>query len=185
MSDQTRTGLPTSAALATRLAELCGEDIPGASLAVTDGTEVVEAVHGVRSTRTGDPVTPATLFQIGSITKVWTATIAMALVDQGTLELDAPVQRYLPWFGVADGDVSAAVTIKHLLCHTSGFEGDDFTDTGNGDEALTTYVRGLSKAAQIHPLGAMFSYCNSGFSVLGLVIEAVTGGSWDAAVQDV
>jgi CubicO group peptidase (beta-lactamase class C family) len=184
MSDETRTPLPSSATLAARLAELCGEDIPGAALAVTDGTEVVEAVHGVTSTRTAQPVGPTTLFQIGSITKVWTATLVLALVDQGKVDLDAPVQTYLPWFAVADGDVSARVTVRHLLCHTAGFEGDDFTDTGRGDDALTTYGRGLAKAAQIHPLGAMFSYCNSGFSVLGLVIEAVTGGSWDDAVQE-
>jgi CubicO group peptidase (beta-lactamase class C family) len=181
----TTTGLPDPAALTARLAELCGDTIPGASLAITDGTDVLEVVHGVTNLRTGQPVTPETLFQIGSITKVWTASVVMALVDEGKLDLDAPVQSYLPWFAVADSEVSAAVTIRHLLSHTSGFEGDDFTDTGNGDEALTTYVQGLSKAAQIHPLGAMFSYCNSGFSVLGLVIQAVTGSSWDVAVQDV
>jgi len=170
--------------LAARLAELCGEKVPGAVLAVTDGTDVVEVVHGVTSLRTGQPVTAQTLFQIGSITKVYVATLVMALVDQGKLELDAPVQTYLPGFAVADGEVGATVTIRHLLSHTSGFEGDDFTDTGRGDEALTTYVQGLAKSAQIHPLGAMFSYCNSGFSVLGAVVEAVTGTTWDEALQE-
>jgi CubicO group peptidase (beta-lactamase class C family) len=179
------TSLPDASTLTARLAELCGDALPGASLVLTDGTDTVEAVHGVTSLRTGQRVAPETLFQIGSITKVWTTAVVMALVDEGRLELDAPVQTYLPWFAVADSEVSAGVTIRHLLCHTSGFEGDDFTDTGRGDDALETYVRGLSKAAQIHPLGAMFSYCNSGFSVLGLVVEAVTGSSWDQAVQDV
>jgi CubicO group peptidase (beta-lactamase class C family) len=178
------TSLPDASALSARLAELCGDTIPGASLVLTDGADAVEVVHGVTSLRTEQPVVPETLFQIGSITKIWTAAIVMGLVDAGQVDLDAPVQTYLPWFAVADSDVSSAVTVRHLLCHTSGFEGDDFTDTGRGDDALETYVRGLSKAAQIHPLGAMFSYCNSGFSVLGLVIEAVTGSSWDAAVQE-
>ncbi len=173
-------------ALTRRLSELCTEaGIPGASVALTDGTTVVEAVHGVTSLRTNDPVTPQTLFQIGSITKVYTASIVLALVDEGKVDLDAPVQTYLPWFALSDSDVAAAVTIRHLLTHTSGFEGDDFTDTGRSDEALRIYVEGLAKAAQIHPLGERFSYCNSGYSVLGLVVEAVTGGTWDQAVQDV
>lgn len=170
-------------ALQQRLAELCGDAVPGASVALTDGTDVVTAVHGVTSLRTGVPVTPETLFQIGSITKVYTATLVMTLVDQGKVDLDAPVQTYLPWFAVADAEASSAITIRHLLCHTAGFEGDDFTDTGRGDDAVRLYVERLAKAAQIHPVGAMFSYANSGFSVLGLVVEAVTGLSWDAAVQ--
>ncbi len=171
-------------ALKARLAELCGTTVPGAAVALTDGTDVIEVVHGVTSLRSQVPVTPQTLFQIGSITKVYTATLVMALVDQGKVDLDAPVQTYLPWFAVSDSDVSAAVTVRHLLTHTSGFEGDDFTDTGRGDEALRVYVEGLAKATQIHPLGAMFSYCNSGFSLLGLIVEQVTGGSWDTAVQE-
>ncbi|MDP9181200.1 MAG: beta-lactamase family protein [Actinomycetota bacterium] len=170
--------------LAARLAELCGDGVPGASVALTDGATVVEAVHGVTSLRTKHPVTPQTLFQIGSITKVYTATLVMALVDQGKVDLDASVQTYLPSFQVADSDVAARVTIRHLLTHTSGFEGDDFTDTGRGDDALRLYVERLAKAAQIHPIGAMFSYCNSGFSTLGLVVEQVTGMSWDQAVQE-
>lgn len=183
MTADERTGLDATR-LRARLAELCGSGVPGASVALTDGTSVVEAAYGVTSLRTLEPVTPATLFQIGSITKLYTATLIMALVDQGKVELDTPVQTYLPWFRVADGDVSAAVTIRHLLTHTSGFEGDDFTDTGRSDEALKTYVEGLAKAAQIHPLGSMFSYCNSGFSTLGMVVEQVTGTSWDQAVQE-
>ena len=172
-------------ALERRLAELCGTTVPGASVALTDGKTVIEAVYGVTSLRTQTPVTPQTLFQVGSITKIYTATLVMALVDQGQIDLDAPVQTYLPWFAVSDAEVSAAVTVRQLLSHTAGFEGDDFTDTGRGDEALRVYGEGLAKATQIHPLGAMFSYCNSGFSTLGMIVEAVTGQSWDAAVQEV
>ena len=172
--------------LSTRLAELCTEaGVPGAAVALTDGTNVVEVVYGVTSLRTQAPVTPMTLFQIGSISKVYTATIVMSLVDQGKVDLDAPVQTYLPWFGLSDGETARTVTVRNLLTHTSGFEGDDFTDTGRSDEALSRYVEGLAKATQIHPLGERFSYCNSGYSVLGLIIEAVTGGTWDQAVQDV
>jgi CubicO group peptidase (beta-lactamase class C family) len=169
--------------LQRRLAELCGDAVPGAVVALTDGESVVEVAHGVTSLRTKVPVTTDTVFQIGSITKLFTASLIMALVDQGKVDLDAPVRTYLPLFAVASADVSERVTVRHLLCHTAGFEGDDFTDTGRGDDALSLYVGRLADAAQIHPLGAMFSYCNSGFSVLGRIVEVVTGTSWDVAVR--
>ena len=173
-------------ALSLRLAELCTQaGVPGAAVALTDGRTVIEAVHGVTSLRTDLPVTPETMFQVGSISKVYTATIVMSLVDQGKVALDATVQSYLPWFTLGDAEAATGVTVRHLLTHTGGFEGDDFTDTGRSDEALGVYVEGLAGAAQIHPLGERFSYCNSGYSVLGAIIEAVTGDTWDQAVQDV
>jgi CubicO group peptidase (beta-lactamase class C family) len=165
--------------LQARLAELCADGVPGAAVALTDGETVIAAVHGVGNLRTGVPVTRDTLFQIGSISKVFTASLVMALVDQGKVDLDAPVRSYLPDFAAGD----PAATVRQLLCHTAGFEGDDFTDTGRGDDALRLYVEGLADAAQIHPLGRMFSYCNSGYSVLGRIVEVVTGSSWDDAVR--
>ena len=170
--------------LSERLFELCGPSVPGACLALSHGDDVVEGAYGVTSTRTGQPVATDTLFQIGSVTKVYTATLIMNLVDAGLLDLDASVRMYLPWFRVADPTVSDAVTLRHLLTHSSGFEGDDFTDTGRGDDALRRYVERLSGADQIHPLGEMFSYCNSGFSTLGCIIEAVTGQTWDAVLAE-
>lgn len=64
---------------------------------------------------TGVEVTTDSLFQIGSITKVWTASLLMQLVDEGLLDLDAPVRRYLPGFRVADEGASARMTVRHLL----------------------------------------------------------------------
>lgn len=171
--------------LQKRLAELCGTAVPGAVVALTDGETIIEVAHGVANVRTQVHVTTDTVFQFGSISKVFTATLVMALVDQGKVDLDAPVRTYLPDFAVADADVSAGVTVRNLLCHTAGFEGDDFTDTGRGDDALRLYVGKLATAAQIHPLGQMFSYCNSGYSTLGLIVEAVTGLSWDAALKTI
>ncbi len=95
------------------------------------------------STATGVEVTPDSLFQIGSITKVWTATLVMQLVDEGGLDLDAPVVEALPGFRVADPDVTRTVTMRHLLTHTSGIDGDVFTDTGRGDDCVERYVAGL------------------------------------------
>jgi CubicO group peptidase (beta-lactamase class C family) len=74
---------------------------------VLAGGEVVEAATGVLNLRTGHPVTTDSLFQIGSITKVWTVTLVMQLVDEGLLDLDEPIVTYLPEFRVADPEVTA------------------------------------------------------------------------------
>ena len=170
----------------SRLAER--HKVPGAQLGIlrigTNSDELVEAAHGVLHVRTGVPVRTDSLFQIGSITKVWTATVAMALVDEGLLALDAPVTEVLPELRLANPNVTKSVTLRHLLTHTSGIDGDVFTDTGRGDDCLEKYVGVLGEARQNHPLGATFSYCNSGFSLLGRMIEKVTGQSWDQALRD-
>ena len=163
--------------------------VPGAALGllrVGNGTqdELVEAAFGVLNKATGVEVTKDTVFQIGSITKVWTTTILMQLADEGLLDLDAPVVEVLPELRLADADVTKQVTVRHLLTHTSGIDGDVFTDTGRGDDCVETYVAGLDKAAQNHPLGASWSYCNSGFVLAGRVIEKLTGGTWDSAVTE-
>src|SRR5262249_20716636 len=72
----------------------------------------------------------------------------------------------------------------HLLTHTSGIDGDVFTDTGRGDDCLEKYVDVLGDALQNHPLGATWSYCNSGFALMGRLIEKVTGQTWDQALRE-
>ena len=172
----------------TRLAER--HNVPGAQLGILrlgageSEDELVEAVHGVLHVRTGAPAHTDSLFQIGSITKVWTATVALALVDEGKFELDTPVVDVLPELRLADPDITKSVTIRHLLNHTSGIDGDVFTDTGRGDDCLERYVEILGEAGQNHPVGATWSYCNSGYALLGRVIEKVTGGTWDQAMRD-
>lgn len=166
-------------------------EVPGAALGILrlgsgpgGSDEVITAAHGVLNQTTGHPAAADSVFQIGSITKVWTATLIMQLVEQGSLDLDAPVRDVLPELSLSDEDVAARVTIRHLLTHTSGIDGDIFTDTGRGDDCLEKYVAGLADAAQLHPLGETFSYCNSGFNVLGRVIEKVTGTTWDTALRE-
>jgi CubicO group peptidase (beta-lactamase class C family) len=157
--------------------------VPGASLAVLRDGEVAASASGLLNLDTGVEATTESLFQIGSITKVWTGTVAMRLVEDGLVELDAPVRRYLPDFRVADEGVAEAVTIRHLLTHSSGIDGDHLLDTGRGDDALEKYAASCAALKQLHPLGATMSYCNTGFSVLGRVIEVVTGEVWDAAMR--
>ena len=171
----------------TALAER--HDVPGATLGILrvrpgGDDELVEAACGVLNKETGVEVTPDSLFQIGSISKVWTATVVMQLVDEGLLDLDAPVAEILPELRLADPDVAKRVTMRHLLTHTSGIDGDVFTDTGRGDDCIEKYVGLLEEVAQNHPLGATWSYCNSGFVLAGRVIEKLTGQTWDSAVRD-
>ncbi|MEU8821671.1 serine hydrolase domain-containing protein [Actinoplanes sp. NPDC048796] len=164
-----------------RLAELAERHhVPGATLGISHGEQRIEAAYGVLNLRTGVPVTTDSLFQIGSITKVWTATLVMQLVQEGKIQLDAPLVEVMPELRLHD----PKVTMRHLLTHTSGIDGDVFTDTGRGDDCLEKYAAELAGAAQIHPLEATWSYCNSGFSLAGRVVEKLTGGTWDAALRE-
>lgn len=147
--------------------------VPGATLAILSGDEVTTAACGVLNVRTGVEATTDSLFQIGSITKVWTATLVMQLVDEGLLDLDVPLVSYLPQFKVADPDVTSRLTTRHLLTHTSGLDGDLFIDTGRGDDCTEKYVAACAELEQTHPLGATMSYCNSGYNILGRLIEVL------------
>jgi CubicO group peptidase (beta-lactamase class C family) len=167
-----------------RLAELAQEHgVPGAALAVLASDEVHEVAVGVTNKSTGVDVTTDTLFQIGSVTKVWTTTLVQILADEGLLSLDAPVHSYVPELKLVDEDVAARLTVKHLLNHSSGLPGDFFPDTGRGDDCLERYLPVLAEVELTHPLGALFSYSNAAFVLTGLVIERVTGGTWDQALR--
>lgn len=168
-----------------RLAGLIAEyEVPGANLAFLHEGEVHEFAAGVLNVDTGVEVTTDSLFQIGSVSKVWTATQIMLLVERGELTLDTPVVQVLPEFRVADPEVTKTVTIRHLLSHTSGIDGDFFLDTGRGDDCIEKYVEACADLAQNHPIGATQSYCNAGFTIAGRVIERLTGKVWDAALRE-
>jgi CubicO group peptidase (beta-lactamase class C family) len=171
---------------ATRLHDLAAEEgVPGAALGVwADGQEVAAAAHGVLNAETGVRATAGSLFQIGSITKVWTTTMIMQLIEEGRLSLDTTVAEVLPGVRLGCEDASAEIAIRHLLTHTSGIDGDIFTDTGRGDDCVALYVGELGSAARIFPPGAAYSYCNSGFVLLGRIIEVLDGRIWDASLRE-
>lgn len=153
--------------------------VPGAVAAVLVGDEVVESATGVLSTRTGLQVSPDSTFQLGSITKVWTATLVMQLVDEGLVDLDSPVRTYLPSFRVADEKASAEITLRHLLCHKGGFIGEVLADTTRDDDASQRYVDEiLPTVPQLFPPGEMFSYSSNGYTLLGRVVEVMRGMPW-------
>ncbi|GAB3404782.1 serine hydrolase domain-containing protein [Flindersiella endophytica] len=159
------------------LAELAAAaDVPGATVAVLAGDDVLERATGVLNLRTGVEATTDSVFQIGSVTKVWTATLVMQLVDEGLLDLDTPVREYLPGFRVADEKASTTITPRHCLSHTSGVEGDVFVEICRGDDAIERFVTEvLPEVPQLFSPGEMFSYCNAGFTILGRLIEVLRG----------
>ena len=158
--------------------------VPGASIGVEhDGVEDA-AGFGVTSIEHPLAVEAETLFQIGSITKTVTGTLALQLVEQGELDLDVPIRRYLPTLQLADDDVAERVTTRHLLTHTGGWFGDYFADPSRGDDALERILPELAELPQLAPLGQIWSYCNSGFYIAGRVIEVLTGKPFESAARE-
>ena len=157
--------------------------VVGASVAVLHDGAVSTGVTGLLNKRTGVDVTSDSVFQIGSITKVWTATMIMQHVEAGAVDLDAPVTTYLPGWRVADPEVTERVTVRHLLTHTSGIDGDHFHDTGRGDDCLEKYAASCATLGQTHALGETLSYCNTGYSLLGRMLELLDDAVWDAILK--
>ncbi|MEJ7838588.1 MAG: serine hydrolase domain-containing protein, partial [Thermomicrobiales bacterium] len=165
-----------------RLCEAHG--VPGAAAAVLIGDDVAHAEHGAVNSRTEVPTTPDSLFMIQSITKLFTATLVMQLVDDGLLCLDDAVRSHLSGFRTADPDASGGITIRHLLTHSGGFEGDLWAPTTCGDDALEHFVVDLvSQADQHSKPGTQFSYCNAGFGVLGRLVEVHRGITYETALR--
>lgn len=159
-------------------------NVPGASVAVLKKGRVTQkAAAGVINLDTGVEATPDALFQIGSITKVLTATMIMQLVEEGLVDLDKPLKTWLPGFRVARADVSKSVTLRQLLCHTSGIDGDFFENTGTGSDSVERLLLMGRMLPSLYDPGAMMSYCNFGYAALGRLIEVLRGTSWDDALQ--
>lgn len=165
-------------------AEMARLRVPGVAVAVTHAGRVYADGFGVTSVEHPLPVTADTLFQIGSTSKTFTATLAVMLIDAGQLVLDAPIRTWLPDFHTASERASAVVTLRHLLTHHTGWPGDYFKDFGRGDGALARYVAAMARAPQQLPPGSAFSYCNSGFYLLARLIEVVGGAPFEQIMAE-
>jgi CubicO group peptidase (beta-lactamase class C family) len=159
--------------------------VPGAAVGLLYRGETYVAGYGVTNVDYPLPVDPDTLFQIGSITKTFTMAAAMRLVEQGLLDLDAPIRRYLPDLRMSDPDVAARVTLRQLLTHTSGLPADNFAAMGGGDAALARYVaEEVPREPLLLPLGRYPSYSNTGLSLAGRVVEVVSGRPYETAIRE-
>lgn len=158
---------------------------PAISLALWNEGELLEAASGTLNTQTGVKATTDSIFQIGSITKLFTSSLVMMLVEQGRLDLDAPIKTYLRDFALADLGAAQTITLRQLLNHSSGMLGDYFPDDHQEDGPhIARYVDRCSLLPQIHQPGEQFSYCNSGFAIAGRLIEVMLGISWHQAMQE-
>ena len=158
-------------------------DVPGVALGVSIGGEAHFVTDGVTNVDHALPVDSATLFQLGSVSKTFTATAALALVDRGVLSLDGLVSRRLD---PADlGDAAARLTLRHLLTHRGGWQGDWalFNAPRTRDaSALRELMSMTPRVPRYGTPGAPFSYDNFGYCALGAVIEAATGQAFEDAV---
>jgi len=158
--------------------------VPGVAIGIWhNGKEYAEG-FGITSVEHPLPVTPDTLFQTGSISKTFTGTMLMQLAEQGKVDLDAPVRKYIQDFKLRNKEVAREVTVRQLLTHMGGWVGDYFNDFGNGDDALDKMVRDIAKLPQVQSLGTIWSYNNTGFNIASRIIELVTKKPYEQAAQE-
>ncbi|MFZ1400953.1 MAG: serine hydrolase domain-containing protein [Candidatus Promineifilaceae bacterium] len=160
------------------------KEIPGVALGIWHQGKAHTAGFGVTNVDHPQKVNDATLYQIGSITKTFVALAIVQLVEAGKLDLNAPVRTYLPDLRTKTPEVAANVTVRHLLTHTAGWDGDLFHDTGSGEDALTRYAKVLAEQPQILPLETAVSYNNASFSLAGHLIEQVTGQPFETVIKE-
>jgi D-alanyl-D-alanine carboxypeptidase len=183
------------APLAARAAALTGPsnvDPPAVVVEVTRGGRTATTALGVDDRATGVAATPGQTFEVGSHSKMMTAVVVLQLVDEGLIDLDARVADYLPAEVVSGIPNAASATVRQLLAMRSGIP--NYTEAGDiyewlkdhpgqefgPDQALAT-ARAMSAT---NAPGAAFHYSNTPYLLLGSMIEAVTGDSWAAALED-
>ncbi|MFJ8309554.1 MULTISPECIES: serine hydrolase domain-containing protein [unclassified Streptomyces] len=170
--------------LASLLEELADTHaVPGAQLAVYTGTETVSAVAGFECSGEPRAVDSRTAFAYGSVSKVFAATLVLQLVSDGDLELDEPVSAFLAEFRDAADARLASITPRQLLSHTSGLVADHEPDDPD-ERSLLRYATSVAQLPLLDRPGSSFSYSNTGYNILGRLVEEVTALKWRDALQD-
>ena len=168
--------------------EMQATRMPGVSLGIVKGDEIVHLKGFGEADDSGRAVTAQTPFIIGSTSKSFTALAIMQLVEAGKVELDAPVQRYISWFRVADEEASRRITVRHLLNHTSGLSrtsGEEYLlKEVDSKGALEKAVRSLNTAKLNRPVGESFEYSNMNYNILGLIVQTVSGESYEQYISE-
>ena len=159
-------------------------DVPGVAVGLLIDGQPHAGGWGVTNLDYPRPVDSATVFQIGSSTKPFTGAALVRLVDQGKLDLDAPVRTYVSDFRIADQEASERITVKHLVTHTSGFWGEEIPDGGRGDDALARMAPRLSDRPQVTPPGRFFGYNNAAVALAGNVLATVSGHAYENAINE-
>jgi CubicO group peptidase (beta-lactamase class C family) len=161
-------------------------EVPGLALAIVhDGRVVVTRGYGARSIERSEPVDEHTRFGIASNTKAFTATALALLVEQGSVEWDAPVIRYLPWFQMWDPWVTREITVRDLLVHRSGLglgQGD-LLGWPPSDRTREEIVRAIRWLEPVTSFRSAYAYDNVLYHVAALVIESVSGMTWEEFIS--
>src|SRR5438034_1908552 len=180
-----QTGAPDIASIDAYVsAQVQADHIPGVALGLVHNDQIVHLRGFGSADQSGRAVTPHTPFILASVSKSFTALAIMQLVESGKIELDAPVQRYLPWFRVADPVASARITLRHLLYHTSGIPSSGYAcRTDQLTMSLEQYVRSLATLSLDRPVGSRPDYCSTNYDVLGLIVQTVSGQPYGTYVQ--
>jgi CubicO group peptidase (beta-lactamase class C family) len=158
--------------------------VAGAGVAVYHAGDFKAASAGVLNVVTGVELTEDAVMHIGSIAKLFTATLVMQLVDEGLIKLDDLVRQHLPDLRLRDASSLDRITIKMLLNHTSGIDGDVQPDYGHDEETIEKAVKRLSDMRQIHDPGRDCSYCNGAFVIAGYLAQRLTGNSWYRLIKE-
>ncbi|MCP5054315.1 MAG: cyclic peptide export ABC transporter [bacterium] len=155
--------------------------IPGVTLVLIKGKDQVLVKNfGYADLESKTPVTPGTIFELGSNSKSFTALAILKLEQEGLVKLDDPVSKYFPWFKVTFRDQEYPITIRHLLTHTSGLSRRTFGSIPEGDagDALESVVRGISGTELDRRPGGLYDlsrYSNTNFDIAGAIIEVASG----------
>jgi len=171
--------------ISTKMREL---GIPGAALVIVQGDQIVHLKAFGVADGSGRLVTPQIPFFTGSTGKSVTALAIMQLVETDKIKLDAPVQTCLPWFRVADPDASKLITVRQLLNQVSGLPTaigqEQLTMADDSDSAIEKNVRALANIVLIAPPGQRYEYSNANYVVLGMIVQAVSGQSYESYITE-
>lgn len=160
--------------------------IPGAAVAVIQNGRVSAGAFGLANVAEQVPITLESLFPLASVTKSFTATAVMQLVEEGRINLDQPVTDLLPWFQVADEGAAEKMTVRMLLDHTSGLGRTLHLDPTAGATYPTrrALAEGLVTAKLQTPPGEAWSYSNEGYSLAGHLVDVVGDLSFEEHLQE-
>jgi putative ATP-binding cassette transporter len=162
------------------------EGIPGVAVVVVQGSQVTYLKgFGTASLKTMSPVTPQTVFDLASCSKSFTALAVLLLRDEGLVDLDLPVSHYLPGFTTADYQMSQEITVRQLMNHSSGLPGRFAEPIAfhSGEDAMEKLVESMERVHMDRAPGSSFEYSNLNYSLLGAIIEKVSGVSFEEYLE--
>jgi len=165
--------------------QMQADDIPGVVVVVVRGDEVIYCKgFGVASLETNKPLTPQTIFDLASVSKSFTALGVLLLQDKGLIDIDMPVQHYLPDFQPND-ERASEITLRQLLNHTSGLPGAFSAPLifQEGEDEMKELVAALSRVRLNREPGSSFEYADINYCLLGALIERVTGTTFEEYIQ--